>query len=299
MKSELQIVHIIMATYNGEKYLEQQLESIKNQIEVAVKLLIVDDGSTDSTLEILEKYKTTGLVERIIHTNRIGPSLAFQTGLRHLESAIWLGFSDQDDIWDSTKLINAIKVSIFDEPTLVSGGRTYINNKGKIVGHSIELRRQPNWKNALVENVCYGNTILLNAKGVHLIKKFDSVNPLVFDAWLYLVFALMGRVLYLKDSGTKYRLHETNAVGIGKTWKFKSLIENQQKLIMNGFLIKKYMGEDLESDFTRAISKYEKHLNRSVLRNLLAPLTLVIFRQRITDNIMLKAISPWIYSRFN
>jgi glycosyltransferase involved in cell wall biosynthesis len=299
MRNETPVVNIVMATFNGEKYLEQQIESIRGQVGVITKILVVDDGSTDSTIEILQNYKSYGCIERIIHTERIGPSLAFATGLRHIESASWLSFADQDDIWDSTKLIRAITASIYDEPTLISGARTYINNHGEVIGRSKKLRRKPNWKNALVENICYGNTILLNAKGFQLTKKCQEMNPSIFDAWLYLLFALSGKIVYLKDSGTNYRIHETNTVGIGKTWRLKRVIENQQRLIKNGLLILNSNGSDFNQDFVNAILKYEKCMNGNLLRNHLTPFSLIFFRQRISDSIILRVISPWVYRNFN
>jgi glycosyltransferase involved in cell wall biosynthesis len=296
MAIRLPEVCIIMATYNGEDYLIDQLESIKNQIGVEVSVLVVDDGSTDSTLSILESYRRNGLIFKIIQTDRVGHSVAFMTGLNQISTEEWVGFSDQDDIWDSTKLINSIKSSTLDEPVLISGGRTYIDNRGKPVGRSVELRRPPSWRNALVENICYGNTILINRKGIELINGFKGIYPEVFDAWLYLVFALRGRIVYLKDSGTKYRLHESNTIGVGRTWNLRLLINNQQRLIMNGFLLLDIDYGVFGDEFTSEVEEFRKFMARKSSHNWMAPFRLSFFRQNFFDHIILKLISPWVYS---
>ena len=296
MPNELPKVCIVMATYNGEEHLVDQLESIRHQIDVEVSVLVVDDGSTDSTLTILEDYRSNGLISRIIHTERIGHSAAFMTGLSEISAWEWVGFSDQDDVWDSAKIITAIRSSCLDEAVLVCGRRTYINTKNEVLGKSLKLRKLPNWRNALVENVCYGNTTLVNAAGIELLKRYKGFQPEVFDAWLYLVFALRGRIVYLEDSGTEYRLHSSNAIGVGRTWRIRSLIDNQRKLMKNGLLLFEFEKEDIDIQFKIELMQVQNFMARKPSRNLLAPIKLGFNRQKILDNFLLKLISPWTYS---
>jgi glycosyltransferase involved in cell wall biosynthesis len=299
MKSKLPRVNVVMATYNGAKYLEEQLESIKNQIEVEIEILVVDDGSTDTTLQILEKYKGNGLVSQILYTDRVGPSAAFNIGLNHVSKAEWVCFSDQDDIWCPEKITKAIQVATSDSPILVSGARTYVSEFNHNLGKSIKLRRSPHWKNALVENICFGNTILINQSGVSLLGKYRHLEPVIFDAWLYLVFALQGEIIYQADSGTRYRLHSSNHVGVGRNWHFALFVKNQRDLIHNALLLAKSNQQYLDKDFIRVIHRFEKCLSRGVIKNWNSPFYLSFFRQRILDNIVLRLLSPWVFKKSN
>lgn len=102
-------VSVIMSTYNGEKYVEQQINSIMAQKSVDVKLYIRDDGSTDSTLTVLENLRKQ-YPEKIILSsgNNLGYRKSFMTALRNSPKSDFYAFSDQDDVWFSTKCINAI-----------------------------------------------------------------------------------------------------------------------------------------------------------------------------------------------
>lgn len=297
MTGDLPQVTVVMATFNGEKYLREQLESILKQIGVEVSVLVVDDGSTDSTLEIIREYKTLGLVSHVIETDRIGASSAFYSGLFYLSTAEWICFSDQDDIWETKKIQKAIESAEMDVPILVCGGRKYINERNQIVGESVKLRRIPHWKNALTENICYGNTILINQKGFNLLKRYRGHKPEIFDAWIYLVFALQGSIIYLRDSGTKYRLHESNAVGVGRAKSYRALMKNQEALIKNALIIREVDHNNLSVDFLKALSRFEKCLSRSAFQNLLAPFYLVFFRQRMIDSLILRIICPFVYKK--
>ncbi len=295
--TKLPNVCIVLATYNGENFLKQQLESIRAQIDVNVAIEVVDDGSTDSTLRILENYKQIGLVTKIHHTKRIGSAGAFLFGMRNSSAREWLSFSDQDDLWDPSKLINAIRAVQSDAPTIICGGRRYINEVGEHIGKSLWLRRQPSWKNALVENICYGNTIVLNQTGIALMRKYWNVIPKVFDAYMYLIFALEGKIIYLKDSGVRYRIHQHNSVGVGRSWRFQVFQENQQKLIENAILVSKIGGSSLDPAFTKAIKSFERYLQHSEQLNFLVPFQKSFFRQRMSDSIILRMVSPWVYRK--
>lgn len=103
-------VAVLMSTYNGEKYIKEQLDSIFNQKEVQVTLYVRDDGSTDRTLDIVQSYSNTVLLP--FDENK-GPGLSFMTLLYHVMSLPtqydYYAFADQDDIWMDEKLIKAIQ----------------------------------------------------------------------------------------------------------------------------------------------------------------------------------------------
>ena len=103
-------IAVLMSTYNGEKYIKEQLDSIFRQKEVKVTLYVRDDGSTDGTLDIIKLYH--GIILLPFDENK-GPGLSFMTLLYHVMGQStkydYYAFADQDDIWMDNKLIKAIK----------------------------------------------------------------------------------------------------------------------------------------------------------------------------------------------
>lgn len=99
------VVCVLMSSYNGEKYIKQQIDSILSQEEVDIKLVIRDDGSTDSTRDIVGKYSSV----QLIAGENIGCEPSFMELLHLRVEADYYAFSDQDDIWHPRKLISAIE----------------------------------------------------------------------------------------------------------------------------------------------------------------------------------------------
>ena len=125
-------VEILMSTYNGEKYICRQLDSILNQIDVNIHITIRDDGSSDSTINILKEYQTRfPNIVKVFEGKNIGYKRSFLLLLSMADDADYYAFSDQDDIWDSNKLSSAIKK---------------INNKEKILYTSNLLICSPDLK---------------------------------------------------------------------------------------------------------------------------------------------------------
>ena len=101
-------VCVLMSTYNGEKYLKEQIDSILKQKGVKVNLLVRDDGSTDNTLSLLEEYKKKGLLDYCCGSN-MKPARSFMELLSIAPDSDYYAFSDQDDYWEHDKLFNAVK----------------------------------------------------------------------------------------------------------------------------------------------------------------------------------------------
>ena len=104
----MKTVQVVWSTYNGGKYLERQLDSIFDQKEVKVKFLVSDDGSTDNTRKILEKYKKKFSLTIILGSN-LGFARSFWRLVQKANNADYYAFCDQDDIWENDKLISAVK----------------------------------------------------------------------------------------------------------------------------------------------------------------------------------------------
>ena len=107
-------VTILLSTYNGEKYLEEQLESITSQKGVSTKIIVRDDGSSDRTCDILDTWKEKSALTWYRGEN-IGPAQSFMDLLRNAGDACYYAFSDQDDFWLSDKMQTAVsKLESYD-----------------------------------------------------------------------------------------------------------------------------------------------------------------------------------------
>lgn len=103
------ICSVLMSCYNGEKYIAEQIDSILNQESIEIKLIIRDDGSSDSTIGILREYedKNPETIKIILGEN-VGIHKSFYELLKKCPDTDFVAFADQDDYWDSDKLICAI-----------------------------------------------------------------------------------------------------------------------------------------------------------------------------------------------
>ena len=98
-------VDILLATYNGEKYIREQIDSILNQTYKEFRLLISDDGSTDGTRDILNEYKAKDdRIEIFMQEENLGVVKNFEFLLKKVEAKYYM-FSDQDDIWKDEKIV--------------------------------------------------------------------------------------------------------------------------------------------------------------------------------------------------
>ena len=235
-------VCVLMSTYNGEKYLIEQLESILQQKDVEVDILVRDDGSNDRTLDILMEYKALGKIKIISDNENLGPACSFMRLLYVAEEYEYYAFSDQDDIWEKEKLINGIKMmrsNSGDVPTLYCSNQT-IYLEDKEVG--LRFLEEPSYSlvNLLCGNELSGCTMIINytlkeiLTDVHTRPKDELLRIRMHDVWVLLICKLKGNVIYDKHSYIKYRIHESNTVGIhsgsivNKVKKLKKMLGNSE-----------------------------------------------------------------------
>ena len=214
MKTDLPLVHILLATFNGERYLNLQLQSLANQKHVHVKVIANDDGSSDGTMNILKKWKDSGLIERISTSCQKGPTEVFLGLLKESSEFEFIAFCDQDDFWVEDKLWKQILRITDTKPTLVFSSRQYIDEDGNLTGASKKLQKSPSFRNAMVENIAPGNTLMLNNSGINLVNSFSAVNVHHYDAWIYLLLSGFGKVSYIDEYLINYRIHKGNHVGL-------------------------------------------------------------------------------------
>lgn len=237
-----QRVAVLMATYNGDKFIEMQLDSILNQKNVRVTIYIHDDGSNDETIKILEKYKQTYqnivLVEGL--TIGDGPGRSFIELMRYLRtqnaSFDFVSFADQDDIWLPNKLEYTITMLTDTDSSLAYGVALNFDSVNHEysetnfgVGGTLET--------ALFKNNAIGMTVVFGAS------LFDDLNlsntigkEILHDYWVYASSLALGRkVVYIDKPLVLYRQHGANVIGGVKSNLYKYLISMPDKIHKSKF----------------------------------------------------------------
>lgn len=223
-------VHILMATYQGARYLPEQLASIEAQQDVFWKLWASDDGSTDNTLDILHAF-AHAYPDRVYLLKGPGQGAArnFDTlihAVKGLEEGDLVAFCDQDDVWFPNKLLRAVRWhkrhAMLGSPCLYMA-RTTVTNEFLQPRHLSYKPRLLNLGNALVENVASGNTMVLNIKLLQAVRHIKPENMILHDWSTYLaVTACAGELTYETQPCLLYRQHGENVVGIKPSWKQKA-----------------------------------------------------------------------------
>ena len=219
-------VVVLLSTYNGEPYLREQLESLREQSYRDWKCLMRDDGSTDKTREILEAYaaQDARFVFETSDRDHLGPVQSFARLLERAEAYRYYFFCDQDDRWHPDKIEASLEAMRKAEsrfaglPLALHSDLTVTDENLEIVRSSMKssqarLFDQKDFFAKLVaQNYVTGCTLLINRA------LRDAAGPIppaaiMHDWWLALVAAAKGRVLYLDRPTLLYRQHRANASG--------------------------------------------------------------------------------------
>ena len=213
-------VCILLATYNGGLYLREQLESIRRQTYKNWRIVVSDDGSSDETLQILRDFQSSLPGGRVFVMD--GPRRGYVENFLHLmrshraDSDLY-AFCDQDDIWDDNKVERAV-VALGTVPLGVPAAyatRTrLIGENGAYIGLSPRLRRPPDFRNALVQNVVHGNTLVFNDEMRSILRAMGAISAVSHDWLVYLVATAIGAAFLFEDRPSiSYRQHGRNLIG--------------------------------------------------------------------------------------
>ena len=206
-------VAILLSAFNGEKFIKDQLISIKNQKKVKIKLFVIDDGSTDNTLQIIKKFNIT---KKIYKTKNFkNPVKNFLYLIDKVPKSFdFYCFADQDDVWLPFKLFYSIS-QIKKYKADICGGRTiYTDANLKVTGKSQVFKKKPSIENSLVQSIAGGNTLLWSKKLNNVLKKIKKKNPASHDWYIYQISTLLGfKFLYLNKPLIYYRQHRNNFIG--------------------------------------------------------------------------------------
>jgi rhamnosyltransferase len=226
---------VILASYNGSRWIKKQIESILNQKKIKVDLFINDDQSNDDTFKILKKIsKSRNNI--FLHKSKKNSGSAAQNFLKSIlrinfKKYDYISLSDQDDIWNKNKLSRAIKTINQRNIDCYSSDVTVLFKNGK-TAYLKKSHQQTNY-DYLFEGGGPGSTFVMRKKFVIELKKNLKKNTrltqkIIFHDWYIYFFARINNYGWYIDnfSGLKYRQHDLNELGanIGPTIKIKRIL---------------------------------------------------------------------------
>lgn len=293
-------VAVLLSSYNGEKYIEEQIESILSQTYEHLTLFIRDDCSKDNTAQILKKYEDNEKVVLLKSEKNLGYPEAFYEMMRLVNGYDYYSFSDQDDVWDLNKVASAVDIlnnGDSTKPCLLFSNYDVVDEELKFIRRSVGPKDNPGFELSLFSSIGLGFTYVLNDRLKELVLKERSVKTVTKDVWIGMLASAFGSVYYDPKSTAKHRRNEGAYSAQDRTF-FSIQKDRFKKLFMDdGFInIRNVMEEFYETFCDKLKEKDKKTLtlfvNRSktpkvVLKKVFYPHRL---RYDIKDEIMLRAI---------
>lgn len=214
-------VAVLLATFNGARYLNEQLDSLRRQSWSKIDVWVADDYSTDGSLKILEQAQgrwSKGKFLIIKGANSRSSADTFRYLIAKVPSRYqFVAFCDQDDIWIPEKIENAIAAigSKTPDPKVYCSRTRLVDETGTDIGLSAAFTKVPQFRNALVQSIAGGNTMVMNCAAFALLKETASRTSFVsHDWWTYMIVTgAGGKIIYSRQADTLYRQHSENSVG--------------------------------------------------------------------------------------
>lgn len=269
---ESKTIDILLATYNGEKYLKPQLDSILAQTYSNFRLIISDDLSSDNTRKILEEYsKKDNRIVLYFQEKNLGVIKNFEFLLKKVEAEYYM-FSDQDDIWKESKIEKSIKKIEETKSDLVYSDlevvdedlRVIYKSYWKLKGIYKKIKKYNNFESLYLNNFVTGCTILSKKKLIDIFLPLPNTSKYVLhDYWIPLIISQKGKISYIEEPLIKYRQHKNNKIGSKKrSDELNNLVE-----IRNLFIdVKKQHFKVFIENENKFIDENIKKLNKEALK---------------------------------
>ena len=291
-------VTILMSTYNGEKYIKEQIDSLISQTYENIEIYIRDDGSKDNTVKIVKEYKEKYKNITLIEGKNLGFINSFFELLKICNDADYYAYCDQDDVWMEDKIQRAVE---FLEKTNKNKPALYFSNSDYYDGDmnylaTAEKNKVYNFRNSLVECVTQGMTMVVNNCTRKLIIQNKPENCLYHDWWTYMICSGFGKIVYDDKSLVKYRRHNKSVTVEGKN-PFQLLVFRIKKFIVGDSLKKikeqwkeyeKFYYNELDEENKKLLKLFTHKYNFLIaLRKTFYPKR---FRRKIIDEISVRIL---------
>lgn len=291
-------VAVIMSTYNGEKFVSEQLDSILNQTYSNIEIVVRDDGSKDNTVNIIKEYQKKYNNIKLYEGENIGFIKSFFELLKLTESDYY-AYADQDDVWLENKIELAVNLlNNLDEskPNMAFGNSDYYDENMKFISKGPKNKKF-SFLTALFSCVTQGMTMTVNKKTRDMIIENMPKSCFFHDWWTYLLCVSMGNVAYSNETVVKYRRRKENATSEGQgylrllIWRIKNLLfkDGMQDIKQQMINFKDYYYYELSDENKKIIDLFSNE-DYSFLNALKKVFYKGRIRTNIIDDIMIRII---------
>lgn len=288
------VVAIVLCTYNGEKYIREQIDSILKQSYKDIKLYISDDGSTDSTADIIDEY-CKAFPRQVDHIRLDGISngawLHFLRviQLSEVKDAEYVMLADQDDVWNENKVERSLKAikececrdGIVKKPRLVFCDSTLVSNElkqlsGSYMGYARLNPDKATFSHLLVQNMVTGAAMIFNHE-LHMLLTSIPRYCVMHDHWIALVAAAFGEIRFIDEALYMYRQHDNSVLGANHGGIYREVfvfwgksrgvrkrrrevreqvLKNYQNMLLQAQCFKDIYGDKLDTGYLEILNEY-------------------------------------------
>jgi glycosyltransferase involved in cell wall biosynthesis len=219
-------VDILMATYNGERYIAEQIESLQHQTYRNWQLLISDDCSTDQTLDIARRYASQDSRIHIVSEGvRYGSAKENFFSLIEQATSAYAMFCDQDDVWLPNKVSETLNAEIvlengnYEKPFMTFTDMKIVDRNLRVIAQSFEADSNINpyrqsFRQVIAQSVGAGCTMMVNGKLLELMRiPSDHSRIIMHDHWATIIAAAFGGISFIPEQTSLYRQHGDNSIG--------------------------------------------------------------------------------------
>jgi rhamnosyltransferase len=256
-------VYVLMSTYNGQKYVEEQINSILNQIDCKINLIVRDDGSTDNTKLILKEYSRKGLIIFVEDDKKMGPAQSFFRLVELAPSGSFYAFADQDDYWKPDKMSRAIRELDKNDTNIpliyYSNAEVVDQNLNSLKKNVYGKKQIPSPEKILCGYGVQGCSMVFNdcLREIFLKEDISNLRVGMHDFFLCDVcVACGGKIIFDDETTMKYRQHENNVLGFDtKAGRLNKLKKRIQELFVET--------EESITDDADILMCYEQHMSET------------------------------------
>ena len=260
-------ITVLMSTYNGTKYINEQLESIFNQdFDGELNIVVRDDGSNDGTQDILNEYQKNHKNFKWYQGENKRPAKSFWELLTKVNNADYYAFADQDDVWDKDKLRVAVESLLKmnqEVPLLYISDVRVVDEDLSLISPTFAVKDIPvEYPKSLMNNICPGCTYVFNEKARELAAQYDVEKYFInmHDWKMYQIVLCFGEVFFDQTAHMSYRQHRDNTVGAirSKLAFYKQMMKKNKD--PKYFLERKYNALGLEETYGEMMSEENRYL---------------------------------------
>ena len=294
---------VLLSSYNGEKYIKTQIDSILNQkVDADIELIIRDDGSTDNTLDILDDFRKLNSNITVIRGENLGYVASFFELISNAPDSDYYSLSDQDDKWMEDKLqiaidkLNDIENIDPNMPLLYGSCSFLVQDDMSIYGETQKNIRGITLYNSLIQNILPGHSQVMNRRFINIIRSIN-INPsmiYVHDLFLTNIAQIHGKIIFDNHSHTFYRQGKENSLGYGTSkisWveqRIKRIKRNHcsnysKQMIYMYEIEEENMQEDIKTEINLFFS-----MQRNIFTRFLYVLRTKFYRQKLIESCAFK-----------